>query len=281
MTGAPHSHPIKAAVFDIDGTLALLDKETGTYAALPGAAQALDDCRARGLPAVAYTNGTFFPPAHYYPVLAAAGLELAPGHVLTPAAVAAQALARDGYRRIMVLGAEGTTVPLEEAGIEVIAAARGAPPVDAVLLGWCKDFNAEQVESVVQAVWDGARHYAGSVAPYFAGAGGKRLLGISGAIAAALTNATGVPVTVFGKPETAGLEIVSALTGARPQEMAIIGDDPKLEIRMGRRAGAYCIGVTTGIVDAAGFGAQPEAERAHQVLPSLHGLLSQPVFARD
>ena len=101
------------------------------------------------------------------------------------------------------------------------------------------------------------------------------------AIAAALTNATGVPVTVFGKPETAGLEIVSALTGARPQEMAIIGDDPKLEIRMGRRAGAYCIGVTTGIVDAAGFGAQPEAERAHQVLPSLHGLLSQPVFARD
>ena len=36
-----HSHPIRAAVFDIDGTLAMLDKDTGTYAALPGAVAAL------------------------------------------------------------------------------------------------------------------------------------------------------------------------------------------------------------------------------------------------
>ena len=36
-----HSHPIRAAVFDIDGTLAMMDKDTGTYAALPGAVAAL------------------------------------------------------------------------------------------------------------------------------------------------------------------------------------------------------------------------------------------------
>jgi hypothetical protein len=32
-----HSHPIRAAVFDIDGTLAMMDKGSGTYTALPGA----------------------------------------------------------------------------------------------------------------------------------------------------------------------------------------------------------------------------------------------------
>ena len=32
---------IRAAVFDIDGTLALMDKDKGTYEALPGAIAAL------------------------------------------------------------------------------------------------------------------------------------------------------------------------------------------------------------------------------------------------
>ncbi|GAB4273098.1 MAG: hypothetical protein Kow0013_26890 [Pararhodobacter sp.] len=265
-------------MFDIDGTLAMMDKETGTYTALPGAAQALADCRAAGIVPVAYTNGTFFPPAHYYPLLADAGLVLEPGHILTPAAVAARALADRGYARIMVMGAEGTTVPVQEAGIEVIAPRKGAPRVDAVLLGWTRDFNAEQLEAVVQAVWDGATPYAGSVAPYFAGAGGKRLLGFSGAIAAALTNATGVEVTVFGKPQTAGLGIVSALTGAAPEEMMVIGDDPKLEIRMGRKAGSFCIGVTTGIADEATFNSYPGDERAHVVIPSLEGFARNPWF---
>ena len=135
-----HSFPIRAAVFDIDGTLALLDKESGTYAALPGAVAAVAGLRARGLPVVAYTNGTFFPPAHYYPLLAAAGLPFDPGHILTPASVAARQLAAMGHRRVMVLGADGTRVPLRDAGIDVVLPGQGA--VDAVLLGWTRDFGA-------------------------------------------------------------------------------------------------------------------------------------------
>ena len=88
---------IRAAVFDIDGTLAMMDKDSGTYTALPGAVQALKTLSAR-MPVVAYTNGTFFPPAHYYPLLADAGLPLAPGHILTPAAVAAPATCRQGVQ---------------------------------------------------------------------------------------------------------------------------------------------------------------------------------------
>lgn len=271
---------IRAAVFDIDGTLALMDKAKGTYTALPGAIEALAQCQAAGLPTVAYTNGTFFPPAHYYPLLADAGLVLEPGHILTPAAVAAEAMQAMGYRRVMVMGGEGTTVPLQDAGIEIVAPTKDAPPVEAVLLGWTKDFNAEQLEAVVQAVWDGAKPFAGSVAPYFAGAGGKRLLGISGAIAAALTNATGIEVTVFGKPQTKGLEAVEAITGVAPQNMMIVGDDPKLEIRMGRQAGALCVGVTTGLADRAGFAAAPEDQRAQIVLSNLADLCLQPWFPK-
>ncbi|MEZ5751074.1 MAG: HAD hydrolase-like protein [Paracoccaceae bacterium] len=273
-----HTHPIRAAVFDIDGTLALMDKATGTFTALPGAVQAFADCRAAGVKVVAYTNGTFFPPAHYYPLLADAGLVLEPGHILTPAAVSAQRLKAMGYTRVMVMGAEGTQVPMREAGIEVVPATANAGPVEAVLLGWTRDLSAEALEAVVEAVWAGAKPFAGSVAPYFAGGGGKRLLGISGAVAAALENATGQKVTVFGKPEVAGLDMVADLTGLSPQEMAVVGDDPKLEIRMGRKAGAFCVGVETGIAKTADFMAFPADERAHVVLPTLEGFAQQPWF---
>lgn len=267
-----HTHPIRAAVFDIDGTLALLDKDTGTYAALPGAVAALAALRARGLPVVAYTNGTFFPPAHYDPLLAAAGLEMAPGHILTPATVAARQLAAKGYRRVLVLGAEGTRVPLREAGVEVaLPGYSGA--VEAVLVGWMKDFGAADLEAAAQALWGGVPLYATSVAPHFAGARG-RMLGISGAVVAALHNATGARATVFGKPEVVGLHDISQMLGIPPQEMVVIGDDPKLEIAMARRAGAFAVGVATGTVDAAGFAAADPALRAQVVLPGLTDLMA-------
>jgi NagD protein len=268
-----HSYPIRAAVFDIDGTLAMMDKDTGTYAALPGAVAALRALDARGMPVVAYTNGTFFPPAHYYPLLAEAGLVLAPGHILTPATVAARQLAKMGVKRLMTIAADGTRLPLRDAGIEVALAGEGGE-VDGVMLGWTKDFGAADLEAAAQLLWAGKPLYATSIAPHFAGAKG-RLLGISGAVAAALHNATGVKAKVFGKPETIGIEDISAMLGVPAQEMVVIGDDPKLEIAMARKAGAFAVGVTTGTVDAAGFEAAEAGLRAQVVLPGLEGLMAQ------
>jgi HAD superfamily hydrolase (TIGR01450 family) len=269
-----HPQTIRAAVFDIDGTLALMDKATGTFTALPGAIDALEACRATGIAVVAYTNGTFFPPAHYYPRLAEAGIVIDQGRILTPAVVAAQGLAAMGYTRIMVLGGDGTRVPVAEAGIEIVEPTADAPSVDAVLIGHTREVSADTLEAVVQAVWDGAKPFTGSAAPFYASSKG-RMLGIPGAIFAVIEKATGETVTVFGKPETRGLETVTALTGATPDQIVVVGDDPKLEIRMGRRAGAFCVGVTTGIADEAQFNSYPQDERAHVVLPSLTGFAAQ------
>lgn len=271
-----HSTPIRAVVFDIDGTLALMDKEKGSYRALPGAVQALADCRDRGLAVVAYTNGTFFPPAHYYPLLARAGLVLDPGHILTPATVAARQLAKDGVGRLLTIAGDGTRVPLREAGIGVALTGDGGE-VDGVILGWTKDFGAADLEAAAQLLWAGKPLYATSVAPHFAGASG-RLLGISGAIAAALHNATGVQARVFGKPEVIGLMDISAMLGVAPQEMAVIGDDPGLEIAMARKAGALAIGVTTGTSSRAEFLSARADLRAHAVLSGLTDLSSQDWF---
>lgn len=269
---------IRAAVFDIDGTLALMDKDTGAYEALPGAVAALAACRARGQATVAYTNGTFFPPEHYYPRLAAVGLEFEPGRILTPAVVAAHELSRAGCKRVMLLGAEGTRAPIEAAGIQVFAPTQAAGPVDAVMLGWTKNFDARDLEAVCNAVWAGAPVYAGSTAPFVAGAKG-RILGVSGAVAAMVEHATGVKATVLGKPAAYGLDMIASLTGAPACEMVVVGDDPTLEIRMARNAGALAVGVTTGLADAAAFYAEPQETRAEIVLPTLEGFAGQPWFA--
>jgi 4-nitrophenyl phosphatase len=268
-----HTHPIRAAVFDIDGTLALMDKAKGTYAALPGAVEAVNALTARGMPVVAYTNGTFFPPEHYYAPLADAGLHFAAGHILTPATVAARQLTKFGHTRVMLIGAEGTRVPLQQVGIEIIEA-EGAPDVEVVLLAWTKEFNSRQLDACAQAIWRGAKLYATSVAPYFAGATGK-LMGVSGAAAAALNNATGVTAEVFGKPSTAGLNIISEITGVSSQDMVVLGDDPNLEIAMARKGGAFAVGITTGVADHAAFNAVDANLRAHVVLPSLVNILTQ------
>jgi len=267
----------RAAVFDIDGTLALMDKETGVYEALPGAVAALAACRARGQATIAYTNGTFFPPEHYYPRLAAAGLEFEQGRILTPAVVAAHELSKAGCKRVMLLGAEGTRTPIEAAGIEAFAPTEAPGAVDAVMLSWTKNFDARDLEAICKAVWAGTPVYAGSTAPFVAGATGK-ILGISGAVSAMVEYATGVKPTVLGKPAVYGLDMIAALTGASAREMIVVGDDPTLEIRMARTAGALAVGVTTGLADDAAFRAEPPDTRAEIVLSTLEGFGEQAWF---
>ncbi len=266
-----HVGAIRGAVFDIDGTLAMMDKATGTFTALPGAVAAIKACGEAGIPVVAYTNGTFFPPAHYYPLLADAGIVIEPGHLLTPAGVAARYLAEQGYKRVMVLGGEGTRVPLLEAGFDVVDPVAGQEPVEAVMTGWTPDFDVPKLEAICEAVWAGAKPFTASDAPFFAGAKG-RMIGISGAIAAMVTRVTGESPVVLGKPSVLGLEMVAKLLGAEVTEIAVIGDDPLLEIKMARAAGALAIGVTTGISNADAFAAVEAEFRAHQVLSSLESL---------
>jgi 4-nitrophenyl phosphatase len=263
-----HDTPIHGVIFDIDGTLAMMDKATGTYTALPGAVAALEACRAAGIPVLAYTNGTFFPPAHYYPLLADAGLVIAPEHVLTPASVAAHHLAQQGHRRVMILGGEGTKGPMVDAGFEVVDPISGQDPVDAVLTGWVRDFGVKDLEALCEAVWSGAVPYTVSDAPFFASAKGK-MLGVSGAVSAMIAHTTGQTPMVLGKPATLGMDIAGRVLSLDHREIAVIGDDPKLEIAMARKSGALAIGVTTGISDRAAFDAIAPDLRAHRVVSSL------------
>ncbi|WP_238367942.1 hypothetical protein [Mesobacterium pallidum] len=151
---------LKASIFDIDGAPAMRNKAAGTYAALPGAVAAMQTCRDAGLAVVAYTNGTIYPPAHSAAPLAKAGIDRAPGHMVTPANVVAHELARLGHKRVMVLAADGVTTPVAEAGIEVVPPKKAAGLVDAVPVGRTHRIDVEIQEAAAEALWSGVPLYA-------------------------------------------------------------------------------------------------------------------------
>jgi NagD protein len=264
---------VKGFVLDMDGTLVLGDSSNRGLKALPGAVDFVAHLRAKNLPFVAFTNGTVRPPSAYTHELAEAGLNLDEHEIMTPASVAAAFFSRRGFKRIMILGGDGVGQPIAEAGLEIVR-----PPewqsVDAIFVGWFQDFTMRDIEAACEAVWAGAPLYAASLVPFFATANG-RTLGTSCAIAGAIERITGCRARALGKPSLEGLRTASKRLGIAASHLAVVGDDPSLEVLMAHRGKALAVGVTSGVAKAADFAAVPRDRRAHLVVDNIGQFLAQ------
>lgn len=259
-------------VFDMDGTLVLGDPVGGELAPLPGALEItrwLDD---HGVPFAVCTNGTARTPRRYAAILSEAGFGIADAAVVTPATSAVTVLRQRRRRRVMVLGTEGLVRPLGEAGIETVPPGSDAA-VDAVLVGWYREFDMDTLEAACRAVWNGAELYSCSESRFFATAGG-RTLGTSRAITAAITSVTGCEVRVVGKPSVDALQPASRDLGAPAENLVVVGDDPDLEVPMAHRGGALAVAVGTGIGTSESYAHLPEPQRPHLNLRGVDELLS-------
>lgn len=259
-------------VFDIDGTLALADRQLNGYQPLPGALQTLALLNERGTPYVAFTNGTTKTPLQLSQTLAKAGFDLDPDGTLTPLSVALSVFRRKGHRRILVLGVEGVWRPLAEVGFEIVRSPARADDADAVLIGWYPEFGLADLDAACRAVWGGATLYTVSTAATLASRDGPAL-GISAALSAAIRSVTGKRAIVVGKPSMTALKVACERLGVLPADVAVVGDDPTLENAMALRGGAFSVGVHTGLFGAEDFAALPEGRRPHLSLPGVHALL--------
>jgi len=265
----------QALVLDMDGTLVLGEASGTGHAALPGAIELLARLRARGVPYRIFTNGTARTPAAYAQGLRRAGLDVRDEEMMTPSSAAAVWFADRGVQRIRVLGLEGVQAPLQQAGLTVVAPSQPAEGVEAVYTGWFREFTFADLEAACHDVWAGARFTTASNVPFFATSGG-RSIGASFAINAMIRALTGRRATVLGKPARAALQCALRSMGLPPRALrhtVVIGDDPALEIRMARSAGALAVAVTTGLHDRNGLRRARAAERPDVILPSLERLL--------
>jgi HAD superfamily hydrolase (TIGR01450 family) len=262
---------IKGFVFDMDGTLVLGDRQNQGLRALPGAVELTRALDRRGIPFAVFTNGTTRPPAKYAEILRALGIPVPEGNVLTPASAAVAHFTDVGHRRVMVLGGEGLAEPLRTAGFEVVARVRGAG-ADAVLAGWFREVTFADLEAACDAVWRGARFYSSSASRFFATAAG-RVLGTSRIISAAVHDATGVDVEVVGKPSRHAMAAAAGRLGVKPHRIAVVGDDPELDMAMARAGGALAISVSTGLHPLPYFATLPPEQQPDLSLPGVGALL--------
>jgi 4-nitrophenyl phosphatase len=261
-------------IFDMDGTLVLGNRVNHGLRPLPGAIAMLDWARSRGLPYLVFTNGTNRTPAHFARVLRDEGLDVPDDLMMTPASSAVVMFAKRGFTRVMVLGVSGLIDPLREAGIEVVPPVAGsdggtgsgseAPSVDAVFVGWFREFTMDHLEAACHAVWAGAELYSASETPFFASADG-RALGTSRAISAMIRSITGCSLTITGKPSLDALRAAATRLGVPARHLVVVGDDPLLEAPMAHHGRALAVAVDTGLGGPDSYDHLPPRRR-----PQLH-----------
>jgi 4-nitrophenyl phosphatase len=262
---------VRGFVFDMDGTLVLGDRRSHGLRPLPGAVEITRWAADRGVPFVVFTNGTMRSPAHYARTMRELGFALPDEAMMTPASSACLVFTREGYKRIMLLGGEGIAAPLREAGLEVVPAAAGVR-ADTVLAGWFPEFTMAALEAACHAVWDGAGLYSCSQTPFFAVDGG-RALGTSRAITAMIRSITGCRLQVVGKPSLDALRSAAYRIGARPDRLAVVGDDPQLEVPMAHRGRALAVAVGTGLGDSASYQGLAVSRQPHLWVRGVDELL--------
>jgi 4-nitrophenyl phosphatase len=203
--------------------------------------------------------------------------------MMTPASSAVVMFTKRGYKRVMVLGGAGMTDPLRAAGIEVVPPDAGAGPVDAVFVGWFPEFTMPALEAACEAVWGGASLFSASETPFFASANG-RALGTSRAISAMIRSLTGCRLRITGKPSLDALRAAASRLGVPARDLAVVGDDPLLEVPMAHRGHALAIAVSTGLAGAGAYDHLPAERQPHlllsgvdELLALVSGSLSQPL----
>ena len=266
--------PVRGVLFDVDGTLLLSDRALGGYELLPGAIEVLTTLKARQVPFALLTNGSAYPPEEQAAKLRAAGLPVDDGQMITPSSIAADYLQRRGIRRALVLGSAGVGQALRDAGIETVHTGEaGATEVGSVFVGWHPECGLKDIETACQAIWRGAELCVASDVPFFATRQG-RTVGYSFAITAAIRRLTHAPMTLTGKPSLRALRFVAKRLGVPMRALAVVGDDPIVEVLMARRGGATALAVTTGTTQRAEWQRQPRPRRPDAILTELREVLS-------
>ncbi len=219
----------------------LLDLEGTLFAAgrpLPGAADALRWLEEHALPFAVVTNTTTRPRSALARELAAAGLPVDRGRILTPAVCARDYLLARGHRRCHLLAPPALLEDLP--GIEAVEEGPQAVVVGDLGAG----FTFDRLCAAFRMVLAGAELVALARNRYFRAPEGLRL--DAGPFVAALEYATGREAALTGKPSPLLFGRALALLGLPAESAAVVGDDIEGDVGGAQAAGMRGFLVRTG-----------------------------------
>ena len=239
-------------VLDLDGVVWLADQP------VPGSPEAVVRARAEGVRIIFVTNNSSMAVGDYLAKLERMGIPTNPDDLVTSAQAAASLLA-PGTTALACAG-PGVVEALAQRGVET----RREGPVDAVVVGWHRNFDFAGLDRACQAVWGGARLVATNADATYPTPDG--LLPGAGSILASVEFATGTKAEVAGKPQQPIVDLLKLRAGRIDM---VVGDrldtDGLLATRLGVAFGLVLTGVTTKA---------PEENRPEVVAEDLQGIVA-------
>ena len=223
---------VEGLLIDLDGTLYTNDGP------VEGAREAIERLDRAGISYRFVTNATHRPKRDLASHLETLGLPAEEDRIFTPATAVAERLRTEGLS-CFPLVEESLLEDLE--GVRITGDAPGC-----VLVGNLGEgFTYGRLDAAFRHLMAGAELVALSKNRYWQRAGGGLALD-AGPFVAALEYASGKSATGVGKPERAFFELALENLGLPSREVAMVGDDPELDVGGAQAAGLRAILVETG-----------------------------------
>jgi glycerol 3-phosphatase-2 len=212
---------------------------------IAGSAGAVEELRVAGWRVVFTTNNSSLRIVDYVERLARVGVPADPDDICTSAQAAAAVISSGVTEGAAVLAYAGPGVveALEAAGLRVVS--RG--PVDAVVVGFHRDFDFDGLTRAADAARGGARFVATNLDPTYPIDGG--VIPGAGALAAAVSTAAGREPEVAGKPAMPMADLVRSRYG---NAGIVVGDRPTTDGAFAAALGWPFALVLSGVAGSAG-----------------------------
>jgi glycerol-1-phosphatase len=243
-------------VLDLDGVVWLADQP------IAGSAEAVARLQARGERVLLVTNNSSMTLGDYLAKLERHGLKTRPEDLVTSAQVAAGLV--DSGSTALVCAGPGVDEALAARGVQTV---REGTNVDAVVVGWHRDFDFDRLNAAMQAVRNGARLIGTNDDATYPTPDG--VVPGGGSILAAVSYASGVKPEVAGKPYEPMAAYVRALAAETGKIVMLVGDRPSTDGLLAQRIGAPFALVLSGVTHREDLPVEPEPDQIAADLAAL------------
>ncbi|MGH3494544.1 MAG: HAD-IIA family hydrolase [Sciscionella sp.] len=235
----------RAWVLDVDGCLMRTREAGGSGGtAMPGAADLVAGLHRAGHTVLVCTNASQHPPERYAAHLRAQGIDIGDDSFITAGRAAADhvTLHHPGAR-VLVVGADGLTEPMERLGVPLVEPSSGVR-ADVVVVGAADSYTTATVNAAALAADAGAPLYTTVDGPWVHG-GVTKAVTMSAAVAHAVAGVTGATPRVVGKPSPALAETLTHRLAGHAGNAVVVGDS-LTEVKLARAIGARSVLVLSG-----------------------------------
>lgn len=236
-------------IFDLDGTLFRGEEPT------PNAVDTLVEIRRRGAQVRFLTNNSGRSVAWLQEKLHRLGFRASASEIMTSGVGAAHYLRGRGLGSAFVVGEPALIDALEAGGVPVFKQG----PVDAVVVGICRNFTYDWMNEALQRLIGGAKLVATNPDVTYPLEGGRLEPG-AGAVLAGIQTCSGVEPEVVGKPNPYLVKLILAEAQVAPEDALVVGDRPETDLLAGTRAGCPTHLVLCGVTQTAPLGCSSSAD---------------------